>query len=202
VRLIVAASALNAVACGPAGLLSISVGPKPREMPEFVQEIPADVDIRPEPDVATLVFVRSTSDLSGFWPAIVDENGAFLGVSLASSLFTATVRPGHHIFAACGADGAALRAYLEPGRRYAIEVIATGTVFSKDLDLIPIRPATEVWTKGAEWRSLKRIVADERRGQEDLGDEAGECVQKARAKLSGYDASSLARHTIGPLDDW
>jgi len=197
-HLILAASALNALACGPAGPLSIGIGPKPREMPEYVQEIPADADIRAEPDVATLVFVRSTSDLSGFWPAIVDESGTFLGVSLASSLFTVTVRPGRHLLAACGADGAPLLAYLERGRRYAVEVIATGIVFNKNIELLPIRPGT-----AAEWRGLKRIVADERRGQEELGDEdAGECVHNARARLAEYDASALARHTIRPTDGW
>lgn len=160
--------------------------------------------IAPRADRATVVFVRPSAFGAAIHPTIFDERGQFLGEAEASSHFMVQVPPGEHLFVVWAENTGPIRATLEPGRVYFIEVSMKPGWWHARAHLLAITPRTETWPKLREWLADSRpTVANMAAGQAYLDgrrEEVAERLRLADEALREMDQEEVAERTLLPND--
>ena len=171
---------------------------------DYMVESPTLAPPPPNVQAATVVFVRPSAFASGVKMTVMDGTGRFLGDSLPEMYFAAQVPPGEHVFVGWSENTAALRAYLEAGRVYYVEVAPKMGVWSPRVQLLAIKPRAENWEEVAEWLSESTFyVVDEVGGQGSLAleaEEVAERLHRAQEILTEYDEEELEERTLRPHD--
>jgi len=156
------------------------------------------------PNAALVVFVRPSSYASRDLATILDEQGAFLGDSVAETQFAVACPPGQHLFLAWSQNTAPLSANLLPGRVYYVEVSPRPGFFSSRVQLLAITPRSNNWNQLGTWLSEStQLVPDMAAGQAYLngrGDAVRERIRRARERMSELDAEERAARTLQPED--
>jgi hypothetical protein len=155
-------------------------------------------------DAAVVVFIRPTSFSAAIKTTLLDEQGNFVGDSLPTSYFAVNVTPGEHVFIAWAQNTAVLQANLAAGRTYFVEVALTTGLWAPRVDLLPLTPRSEGWSRRGEWlRESSSFAADPQRGRAALAGRKGDVegqLRRARSVLNDYSAAELARVSLRPDD--
>jgi hypothetical protein len=168
-------------------------------------------DVAPQPihgavGMATVVFIRPSAQASEIRTTILDERGTFLGDSLPESHFAALVTPGQHIFIAWAENTDALKATLEAGKVYFVEVASRmgAEAPSARMHLLALSPRAANWAKVDKWLlETKELIANQEAGQRDLAshqDDVKERIRRANDALASYNEDELAARTLRPED--
>jgi hypothetical protein len=170
---------------------------------QFMREIPRTGQIARSNDAATIIFIRPST-----WGAsrttIVDTKGRFLGDSLPGSFFAVSVPPGEHVFFSWAENTGPLKATVEAGKVYFVEVAPKMGMLSPRVHLLAVTPRQPTWSDIDKWlRESTPYAPDEPQGQaylrerqEDVQERISRAVD-AMAKLEGQD---LEDRTIRPAD--
>ncbi len=104
------------------------------------------------PDSATIVFFRDSGVGFAVNFAIMDQGANFLGDSVARSDFSVQVPPGRYFLVAKGGEGTdAVQAEVEAGRVYYVRVAPRMGMWQARVELDPIKPGEEEWTRLGHW---------------------------------------------------
>ena len=156
------------------------------------------------PNAALVVFVRPSGYASGVATTLLDDQGAFLGDSIAGSQFAVVLPPGPHLFLAWAENTAPLAATLLPGRVYYVEVAPTLGFWSPRVHLLPITPRSDSWHELATWMSqTTQLVPNIAAGQAYLNGrqaDVTERIRRARERIGELDPDELAERTLRPED--
>jgi hypothetical protein len=158
---------------------------------KFMIEARAPMAFAPDPAAATVIFIRPSRFASAIRPAILDERGTFLGEALPSSHFAVRVTPGEHLFVAWSEGTPALRATLEGGKFYYVEIGIVPGVWSARARLFAVGPGREQWAKLPEWLADSRMMVlppeAARAFMEAKGDGVREVVSKGQSSYADYE---------------
>jgi hypothetical protein len=153
---------------------------------------------------ATVVFLRPSNFGYATTPTILDQQGGFVGQSVASSQFAATVPAGKHMFVVWAENTGALQADLAPGKTYYVHVSLKMGALSARAHLLALKPASSDWGKLDDWLgTTTRYEVDQQAGQAYLAgraDEVQERLRRANEALQKYDRAELAERTLAPKD--
>jgi hypothetical protein len=157
-----------------------------------------------DPAMATVFFIRPSGYAGGREYVILDETGRFLGEVKGESYFVTKMPPGEHSFVAWSEGSPTLRATLEAGKIYYVEVGVVIGAWSPRARLFAIGPQRKPWPELAGWLAQSRLLVPtqgaEQRFAQDKGAEAREVVQKGLAEYAGYDAEAKSLRTLTPAD--
>jgi hypothetical protein len=155
-------------------------------------------------DQALVVFVRPSQMAWAVGANILDEQGRFLGDSLAGSYFAVAMPPGAHMFTVWAENTDGLSAELAPGRVYYVEVAPTMGAFSAQMHLFAIKPGRPSWDHLSEWMArAQEYTSDFVAGQSNLDkrhDDVAERLRRAREHLARYSGDDRARHSLAAGD--
>lgn len=169
----------------------------------LMKEVPSDAPIPLRADAATVVFVRPSSEADALLPIVLDEQGRFLGQSLPSSYFAATVPPGEHVLIVCNDGAAALRARLDPGKRYFVELAHEGA-FSRRIIPRAIRPGSELWARLTRlYTEKKHLVEDGTSGEAYVRARTElrqRCLRAANDEIAAANPAELQQRSLAPGD--
>ncbi|APR78076.1 Hypothetical protein A7982_03423 [Minicystis rosea] len=169
----------------------------------LVSDVPSNMEIPARADVATVVFVRPSSDAEGLTPVVLDEQGRFLGQSWTKSYFAVTVAPGEHRFVVCSDRHAGLRARLAAGKRYVVEIVWGGRGSGR---MIPraMRPGSEGWGELGRWYGeFTHFGANGEAWQAYVRSRPefpGKCLRAADSELGALDEKALRERSLAPED--
>ena len=157
-----------------------------------------------EPNSATVFFVRPSDYGGGMKNIIIDERGRFLGECWGQTYFVVKVPPGEHLFISWGEATPAIRATLNPGMVYFVEVGITMGVWTARSRLLAMGPQRKNWDKIPQWLAESApLVPNEAAGQAYLAErrqDVQELIQKGMASYAGYDAEGIQQRTLLPTD--
>lgn len=169
----------------------------------YMMEAQAPQTVAANASAATVVFIRPSSYGGREFP-ILDEHGRFLGATPGDSWFVTSVPAGEHMFIAWSEGTPTLKATLEPGKIYYVEVGVTMGAWSARARLFAVGPQRPQWAELPKWLSdTKPVVAAPdamQRFQADLGDEVSTVVQKGVQNYAEYDAEAKGLRTLQPAD--
>jgi len=164
---------------------------------------------------ATVVFIRPSGDEPGVRHLILDEKGRFLGLSSSEAYFPVKVPPGEHTFMSyvdgntfgSGADRRsgtpALKATLDAGKLYYVEVVAIPGSFTTRGRLVGLGPSRKSWQELPGWLAkCKPLVPKEAEGQAHVRQtlDVDAVVQKGLSTIAGYTPEKLAERSLSPND--
>ena len=156
------------------------------------------------PEQAQVVFIRPSGFASAIKTTILGSHGEFLGDSLPESYFAVSMPPGEHVFIAWAENTAALRANLEAGKTYYVEVSPKMGAWSARMHLLAIKPGAPSWAELDRWlASTSRLEPDQGAGQAYLAerqDDVKERLRRAQEALTEYEPNELAERTLAPGD--
>lgn len=171
---------------------------------EFMTELAVPRSPAPVSDRATVVFIRPSSYAVSLVVTIVDAQGRFLGDALPSSFFVSRVEPGEHTFIGWAENTSALRASVEAGKIYFVEVDVKLGALSPRAHLKALTPESERWAERESWLSdAHELEVDEASGQaylETRSEDVEALVRVARRTLEAYSPAELAERTLSPND--
>jgi len=155
--------------------------------------------VEPDTQSAVVTFIRPSRFAVTLVPTILDENASFLGACDATSKFSVSLAPGHHVFVVWAENSDALAADLAPGKHYYVEVSGTEGWTSARFHLIALTPRSKKWHELDRWLgetttlvplAAGRTYVDSRR------DAAMERVRRGMEHLRSYDTVDLEKRTI------
>lgn len=164
---------------------------------------------------ATVVFIRPAADEPSVRHLILDEKGRFLGLSSSESYFAAKVTPGEHTFMTYvdgntfgnGADRRsgtpALKATLEAGKLYYVEVVAIPGSYTTRGRLIGLGPTRKGWDELPGWLAkCKPLVPNASEGQAHVQKtlDVDMVVHKGMGTVEGYTPEKLAERSLAVAD--
>jgi hypothetical protein len=165
-----------------------------------MSEIPSNLAMVPPPDRALVVFVRPSWLGSALSLSIVDEQGHFVGDSLAESHFAVTTAPGRHHFILWSGNTDVVEADLLPGRTYYVYVDLT---LGND-HMYAVSPRDAHWSEVAGWmaktRRLQSNFTDGERYLEGRRDDVSERVRRGLEHSLNWSPEERAQHTLMPGD--
>jgi len=156
------------------------------------------------PNAALVVFLRPSSYASRTVTTILDDQGVFLGDSVAETQFAVAIPPGPHLFLAWGENTAPLLADLLPGRIYYVEVSPRWGFFSPRVQLLAVTPQSDNWKELGTWLTeCSQLVPDIAAGQAYLsarGEAVGKRIASARERANQLDDEERGARTLHPED--
>lgn len=162
------------------------------------------VPLQPEPERATVVFVRPSIGARETVITVVDEAGRYLGDSSALGCFAAQVTPGAHTFIGFADNMGIVAADVEAGRVYFVQIAVPVGALSPRVRLFPIKRespdmlAIRGWLADCHAFAVDRAAGQARlEGDPDLDlDRKLRDAQEALRRFSEdeIDARTLERH--------
>lgn len=153
---------------------------------------------------AVIVFVRPSSFGSALTPTILSSDGRFLGDADPSSHFAVAVPEGEHLFLVWGENTGPLRALVQKGRVYFVEVAMKPGWWTARVHLLAITPRTEQWSKVRDWLAdTKQTVPRGAEGQAYLDGRASdvaERIRRAKEAFAGMTPEEQEARTLFPND--
>jgi len=155
-------------------------------------------------DAATVVFLRPSYYASSIKVTVIDGKGRFLGESTPESYFAVKMPAGEHTFISYVDTTAVVKANVQAGHVYFVEIAAKEGPFSPRMQLLAVTPRTAAWGQLDAWMAASASYApDEALGQQGLsvrGNAVASQLHKAEVLLAEYTPAELAARTIGPED--
>lgn len=171
----------------------------------YMTEVDTPQPLHAVVDMATVVFIRPSARPSDLRTTILD-GGAFLGDSLPGSHFVTLVSPGQHVFIAWAESTDAVRATLEKGKVYFVEVASkrAAGALAERVQLLALTPRSAHWALVDKWLlKTKELVANVEAGQRELAahpEDVKERLRRANDAITGYNEDELAERTLTPDD--
>lgn len=100
---------------------------------------------------ALVVFIRPGAYAGNCRFRLVDQNGNFVGASLARTHFSVQLPPGEHMIFALAENVAPLHLTVEAGRTYYVRVQAVMGGFAAHARLLPLTPRSAEWSQRDLW---------------------------------------------------
>lgn len=167
-------------------------------------QVAAPQSIGPLAEQAVIVFVRPSSFGAALTPTILSSDGRFLGDADPSSHFAVAVPPGEHFFLVWGENTGPLRARVQKGRVYYVEVSMKPGWWTARVHLLAITPRTEQWHRVRDWLAeTKQTVPRGAEGQAYLDGRASdvaERIKRAKEAFAGMDPEEQEARTLYPND--
>jgi len=165
---------------------------------------PLDVEYavqpRPPPHLAMVLFVRPSADNPGLRVILHDREGRFLVESRASSYSAVLVYPGDHTFIAYSDNDAGVRALVQAGRVYYVEIALSPGGQLPRAELVALHPGSPGWEDARTWvRGATQSKAERRHGQAALDarvQEVASRTQRVTEELSREEGDALRRHLL------
>ena len=155
-------------------------------------------------DRALVVFIRPDSFSAAVKATVLDDQGNYVGDSLPASYFSASVTPGDHVFLAWAMNTAVLEAHLAAGQTYFVEVVLSAGLWAPRVDLVPLTPRSEDWSRRGEWlHDYRSLAVDPAQGQaafKKRKDDVEGQLKRARGVLKDYSSGELVRVSLQPGD--
>lgn len=170
---------------------------------DFMRPTPGMAKMSQSNGKAQIVFVRPSSFAKGILLTIIDSSGNFVGDSQPGSHFAIEVEPGEHVFIGWGEGTHALKANVEGGKTYFVEVAPKMGIWAARFHLLAIKPTTENWADRVEWMAeTQTLVVNQAAGQQYhiRGDRANDPLSKGMEQLNSYNAEELDDRTLSPSD--
>lgn len=169
----------------------------------YMMEAQTPQSVGANASAATVIFVRPSGYGGGEFP-ILDGQGHFLGAAPGNSWFVVSVPAGEHLFIAWSEGTPALKATLEAGKIYYVEVGVTIGAWSPRARLFAVGPQRPQWAELPKWLSETTPVVPApdagQRFQAKQGGEVGEVVQKGVQNYAEYDAEAKGQRTLQVTD--
>lgn len=171
---------------------------------DYMQPVQAPKLPTPASDKATVVFVRPSGFGSAILVTVLDDKGKFMGDSLPSSYFVRTLDPGDYLFISWAENTDGLKAHLEPGKVYFVEVEIKMGALSARSHLKALKPKSENWPKREEWLTEStQLSVDEGGGQaylERRKEDVTERIRRAHEAMTKYDPEETGERTLVAAD--
>lgn len=164
-----------------------------------------------DPAMATVVFIRPSSYGGRIKTIILDEKGRFLGESWGKTYFAVRVPPGEHTFISWTEGTPAMKATLDPGKTYYVEVGIVPGAWTARARLFAMGPRRASWSKLTDWLAdCTMLIPNEAAGQalfqekservrEVIGKGLGSYVEYETEAKNG-DATAIEQRTLVPAD--
>lgn len=156
----------------------------------YMTRLEGPVAIAADPGTATVVFIRPSGYAGGIKRIILDGQGRFLGECWGQTYFAVRMPPGEHLFIAWSEGTPALKALLEPGKIYYVEVSMTMGAWQARSRLFALGPQREGWPDLPRWLATSTmLIPNEAAGQvylQERAREVAEVVQKGFASYGQY----------------
>jgi len=170
----------------------------------YMQKVAAPQAYEPGSDTAVVLFIRPSGLAPASVATITDSDNRFLGDSLAHSHFGVEVDPGEHLFVVWGETTNALKATVEAGRVYYVNVDTQMGVLTPRYQLLALKPGGANWDKVAEWLSstdqLRRDDQAARSFEQTKGSEIVERSASAQQNYASYSEEERAERTLVSKD--
>jgi hypothetical protein len=171
---------------------------------KYMTELKVPQAIQVVPDQATVVFIRPSSYAKPKKHLIVDHTGRFLGEGWGSTYFAVTMPPGEYTFISHSEGTPALKATVEAGKIYYVEVGMVIGAWSPRARLFAIGPQREQWAELPQWLAESDMLAPSPTGaqlfMQKEGEDIGEVIQKGLANYAEYDPEDRQKRTLLPTD--
>jgi hypothetical protein len=172
---------------------------------EYMTKLQVPQAVTVDPAAATVVFIRPSGFAGRAQHIIMDHNARFLGECWGETYFAVKMPPGEYTFISWGEGTPALKATVEAGKVYYVEVGVTPGAWEARARLLALAPRVgESWGELPTWiRESQMLVPNEPAGQAHLrekGERTQEVVQKGIQSYSEYDAEARAQRTLQAAD--
>lgn len=170
----------------------------------YMHPVAAMGPLKAPPGQAMVIFVRPSGFASGIKVMVLNQQGQFIGESLAKTHFGVALPPGRHVFISWAENTAALVADLAPDRVYHIEVAPKMGAWAARCHLLAITPRSSSWGQVGGWvNETQRTEPDLPVVQAYLAQRAADVQERVRRGLEAltkYDPAELAERTLRPED--
>lgn len=171
---------------------------------KYMDEVKAPQAVRTNPAQATVVFIRPSGYGGGTSFDIMDQSGRFLGEVNGESYFVSQMPPGQYTFIAWSEGTPAMKATVEAGKIYYVEVGVTIGMWGGHARLFAIGPQREQWAKLPEWLHDSTELLPKANASSsfkgDRGSDEQEVIQKGIDNYAGYEGDEKQKRTLLPSD--
>lgn len=157
------------------------------------------------PQKSRVVFIRHSSGAFGLAPAIIDENGKYIGEPLPKSYFFSDLNPGEYTFIVWGEGTHSMKANLKPGKTYYVEVTPHIGAWAARFHLDSIKKDSTKWKEKDQWMAdIPLYIPDVAQGQSII-DKKGKTgitstIEKGKMRYAEYSAAEKKEKTLFPED--
>lgn len=171
---------------------------------KYMDEAKGPHSLAADAQMSTVVFIRPSGYAGRQTYAILDQSGRLLGEVNGNSYFIAKMPPGEYMFISWGEGTPALKATVEPGKIYYVEVGVTIGAWAARGRLFAIGPRRKQWSELPEWLGDSNLLLPKPNALElfsaDRGEDVSEVVQKGIDNYGEYDAEAKDLRTLLPSD--
>lgn len=171
---------------------------------DLVTKVEPPVPVVVDPANATVVFIRPSSYAYGIRVTIIDQTGRVLGESRASAYFAATMPAGDYTFIGWGEGTPTMKATVEAGRVYYVEVALSVGAWTARPRLFAVGPTRKQWAELPHWlatTNMTKVNEDACKAHaEKRAKDAKEVVEKGQKAFAEYDAEAVAERTLTAAD--
>jgi hypothetical protein len=154
----------------------------------------------PAPDRATVIFLRTSAFGASESFELFDDKKRFLGESLPRTHFEVSLPPGVHWFYASAENTAVMRAELEAGKRYFVNVQPYIGAWGARVELLSLARSPREWRMRSRLlQQTERMIAVKGTGQAELNARAGELDEEIEAAGHTWRSASQAWQTAHNL---
>lgn len=170
---------------------------------DYMHELQTPQAVAAEANMATVVFIRPSGYGGGSYP-ILDHTGKLLGEAMGETYFVAKMPPGQYMFIAWSEGTPAMRATVEAGKIYYVEVGMTIGAWSARARLFAVGPNRKQWAELPEWLAESVMTAPNpgaiQAFAQNEGGDVPEILQKGNENFAEYDPEEVAERSLLPAD--
>jgi len=170
---------------------------------DYMHALQTPQAIAAEANMATVVFIRPSSYGGSSYP-VLDHNGRLLGEAMGDTYFVAKMPPGQYMFIVWSEGTPAMKATVEAGKIYYVEVGVTIGMWSARARLFAVGPQRKQWPELPEWLAESVMTAPIAGAAQAFarneGEDVPEILQKGNQNFSEYDAEEMHERTLMPTD--
>ena len=153
-----------------------------------------------------VVFIRPSSGAFGLAPAIIDQDGKYIGESTPSSYFYSDLEPGNYTFIAWAEGTHSMKANLKSGKTYYVKVTPHIGAWAARFHLDAIKKDSKDWKEKEKWMTeLPLYIPNVAEGQKKIIDKKGKdsvnsTVEKGKKRFVEYDDKEKKEKSLFPED--
>ena len=152
-----------------------------------------------------VVFIRPSSFAFAVAPAIITDDGKYIGEPIAKSYCFSDLDPGNHTFIVWGEGTHAMKANLRAGRTYYVKVTAGMGAWQARLHLNSIKKNSPDWKLKNQWlKDLTLYIPDMAEGQKMIkmksAKEIKSTIEKGKGRFAEYTNKEKKLKTLFPED--
>lgn len=152
-----------------------------------------------------VIFIRPGRWGKNAAPAIIDQNGKYLGESLHNSYFISEFNPGNYIFTAWWAKTNSIKATLKAGKTYYVKVYVIPGGREGQFNLFPVKKGSPEWKAKEKWMTDNPYYIPDLAGGQKMLDKTGKSsinsmIEKGKKSFDEYSDKEKARRSLLPED--